>query len=303
MTEYCLCCGKPLKEGEKDYHASCKKIFSLILDNNFSLEKLIDQQINNRKTITGVQKKMSASFERRSKKKETIYKENFIIKFPSKDYPFITEMENLCMDMAELCHIHTVPHSLFGKDGQYYYLTKRMDRIQDRRIPMEDFCQLSQRLTEDKYKGSYESFNDLLDNYSSKPIADKVEVFYRILFCFIIGNNDMHLKNFSLIANDQGEYLLSPAYDLLNVMLINPLDREETALTVHGKKKNLHRKDFLELASKYSISDRIFSNLILKLKKDMPSCISLIRSSLLSDELKEKFILMIKERLSRLEGV
>ena len=301
MNKYCLCCGKPLKEGEIDYHPTCRKKFSVVLENNTLFEDLIDQQIDRRETIPGVQKKISASFRSKAKsRKITIVREDVIIKFPSDHFPYITEMENLCMNMADACHIQTAEHTLLrDKDNQYFYLTKRMDRDQERRIPMEDFCQLSMRLTEDKYHASYESFGELLDRYSAKPIADKTVLFYRLLFCFVTGNNDMHLKNFSLIS-DHGEYHLSPAYDLLNVMLINTKDPEEMALTVNGKKKNLHKKDFLLLAGKYGIVEKVYFSLVNRLKKDLSVTKELITTSLLSEELKEKFIQMMEERLARL---
>lgn len=299
MSEYCLCCGKPLKEGEKDYHDSCRKKFSAVLEGNLAFEDLIDSQLEKRETVPGVQKKISASF-LSGKRKKTLREEEIIIKFPSEEYPYICEMENLCMNMGEVCHIPTALHTLVkGKDNQYYYLTKRMDREKGRRIPMEDFCQLSMRLTEDKYKGPYESFNDLLEKYSSKPIVDKSEVFYRLLFSFAIGNNDMHLKNFSLIE-DQGEYHLSPAYDFLSVQLINSKDSEEMALTIHGKKKNLHKKDFLFLAEKYHISEKVYNNLVTRLKTYLPKTYELIETSLLSEDLKAKFLELIKERLGRI---
>lgn len=305
MTSYCLSCGKPLKENEKNYHQMClKKLISSIDEQDFDipkLDELIKEQIEKGNTVPGVQKKLSASFQDRlSVKKKTIsqHSSSFIIKFPSDEYPYITEMENLVMNMAEICHIKTVDHALYQtRDHQYIYLTKRIDKDGDRSYPMEDFCQLSGRLTEDKYKGSYESLGDILDKYSSNPKADKVELLYRILFCFITGNNDMHLKNFSLFSKDCKSYLLSPAYDLLNVSLINPNDQEEMALTLHGKKKNLRHKDFMELAIKYGVPEKVYANIVRNLLKYEARMKEAIDHSLISEELNEAFKKQLNQRL------
>lgn len=301
MNKYCLSCGKPLQEGEMDYHASCRKRLSPFLEEGAFSEEWIDERIEKKETVPGVQKKMSVSFFPLGRRKKTLYPEEAIIKFPSLDFPYLTEMENLSMNLADAYRIPTAEHALIRKDGQYFYLTKRMDRDAGKRIPMEDFCQLSKRLTEDKYKGSYESFGDLLDHDSSRPLMDKAELLYRLLFCFLIGNNDMHRKNFSLLYQE-GEYRLSPAYDLLNVMLIYPKDPEEMALTVNGKKKNLHKKDFLSLAESLHLPQKVYFSFVRRLKDGMPQAMELIQNSLLSEERKGSFLLMLQERIARLEG-
>ena len=309
MISYCLSCGKPLKDNEKNYHQAClKRLINAVDEQDFDipkLDELIKEQIEKGNTVPGVQKKLSATLQNScTSRKKTIsnHSMSYIIKFPSVELPYITEMENLVMNMAEVCRIKTVDHALYlTKDNQYIYLTKRIDKEDGKHYPMEDFCQLSQRLTEDKYKGSYESLGYILDKYSSQPIADKTELLYRILFCYITGNNDMHLKNFSLISKDNKNFKLSPAYDLLNVSLINPDDKEEMALTINGKKKNIGRKDFIRLIEKYKISEKVYNGLVKVLVSFQMKIEELIDHALISEELKVAFKEQINKRLQLLE--
>lgn len=309
MISYCLCCGKPLKDNEKNYHQAClKRLINAIDKQDFDipkLDELIKEQIEKGNTVPGVQKKLSATFRNNytsAKKTISNHSMSYIIKFPSVEFPYITEMENLVMNMAEVCRIKTVNHALYlTKDNQYIYLTKRIDKEDGKHYPMEDFCQLSQRLTEDKYKGSYESLGDILDKYSSQPIADKTELLNRILFCYITGNNDMHLKNFSLISKDNKNFKLSPAYDLLNISLINPKDKEEMALTINGKKKDIRRKDFIRLIEKYKISEKVYIGLVKALVSFQIEMEELIDHALISEEQKVAFKEQLNKRLQLLD--
>lgn len=299
---YCLCCQKELKEGEEHYHASCfRKLFSekRVYDGIASVQDLVESQIERNRTVPGVQEKLSLNLERKTSYRKTLHQKgmDYIVKFPSSSYPDMPEMENLVMNMADLCKIDTVLHGLYPIQGGYLYVTKRADRNGMRRLAMEDFCQLSYRLTQDKYKGSYESFQKIVSSYSSYPKKDLTELLYRILFCFLTGNNDMHLKNFSLMEISQG-YGLSPAYDLINASLLNPKDEEETALTINGKKKNLHYKDFLSLSKSYQIEENVFVRLIERLCSYQEGWLSLLDSSLISSDLKKRFKTMLKERIS-----
>lgn len=154
------------------------------------------------------------------------------------------EFEDLAMRMAEIAGIQTVPHALMKMNGKYVYITKRIDReIIGKSVSlyaMEDFCQLSNRLTIDKYKGSYENCGKIIKKYSTRLGVDISELFIRVVFSFIIGNSDMHLKNFSLKEIEPGsrEFCLSKAYDMLPVNIIMPEDNEQLALTLNGKKRN-----------------------------------------------------------------
>lgn len=110
--------------------------------------------------------------------------------------------------MAAIVGIKTVPHALIKMNDQYAYITKRVDRSIEgdsiQMYAMEDFCQLSNRLTQDKYKGSYESCSKIIKRYSIYPGYDLSELFLRVVFSFVIGNSDMHLKNFSMRETQPG---------------------------------------------------------------------------------------------------
>lgn len=131
--------------------------------------------------------------------------------------------------------------------GELVYITKRFYREKKQKIHVEDMCQLSELLTEQKYKSSYERIGKVLRKHVTNLGLDTIKYFRLVLFCFLTGNNDMHLKNFSLMHTDKG-ILLSPAYDLLNINLIFPSDKEDLALTLNGKKKRIKRLDFDKFA-------------------------------------------------------
>jgi serine/threonine-protein kinase HipA len=109
-----------------------------------------------------------------------------------------------------------------------------MDRVGVHKLAMEDMCQLTDRMTEEKYRGSLEAVGKKILQHCSHPGLDALRFFEVNLFSFLTGNSDMHLKNFSLIRSQDGEIRFSPAYDLLPTVLLLPEDTEESALTMHG---------------------------------------------------------------------
>lgn len=163
----------------------------------------------------------------------------YILKPQTDVYRALPELEDLTMHMAEAAKIAVVPHSLIRfADGELCYITRRIDRQKDgTKTAMEDMCQLSERLTEYKYKGSYEQIAKLIKKYSATPQLDLVNFWEVVVFSWIVGNSDMHLKNFSLYKTPTG-YSLTPAYDLLSTAIVMPEDKEELALTLNGKKQN-----------------------------------------------------------------
>ncbi len=109
----------------------------------------------------------------------------------------------------------------------------------------------------------------------------------------------MHLKNFSLYETADRIHL-TPAYDLLNAVIINPKDDEELALTLNGRKKKLQREDFVKSAATLGIEGVIVERLINKYIKLLPKFKSVIQNSFISDDLKEKYAELLGERLGRL---
>lgn len=297
----CLFCYKPLKEGEIDYHKACtRKIFEsttvpMLPYTRANIKELAREIVTASTTVTGVQAKLSLDISRGhagEPQRFTIVGlwGRFILKPQTDRFAHLPENEDLTMHMAEAAGIKTVPHSLIRfADGELCYLTRRVDRTKKgAKIAMEDMCQLSERLTEDKYKGSYERIAKLIRRYSSAPLLDVVNFWEVVLFSWLTGNADMHLKNFSLFrpAND---YMLTPAYDLLSTSLAMPEDDEELALTLNGKKKRIKRQDF-EIAMRDSgMEEKAISNLFLRFSKAIPKWHDLITESFLPLNLQQVY--------------
>ncbi len=308
----CLCCGKPLKiDNEYGWHKSCIKHFfgtetlpEIEFDND-TLNLLASETTNQGFTVPGVQKKLSLHLMSDGKKPRLTlvnFPTGYILKPQVEEFKALPESEQLIMSMAHKVGISTVPHALIKNKTGIAYITKRIDRIilKDNvsLLAMEDFCQLDLRLTEDKYRGSYERCAKIIEKYSSRTGIDITEFYLRIVFCFMVGNSDMHLKNFSLIETDEGsgEYILSPAYDLLPVNANIPSDKEELALTMNGKKTNIRKNDFLKFADACNISRVTAKKLIQNLVKLTPELLKMCDESLLPIDLKERLKKIILER-------
>ena len=206
------------------------------------------------------------------------------------------------MHLAEAAKISVVPHSLIRlADGELGYITKRIDRTKNgEKIDMEDMCQLTLHPTEYKYKGSHEQIAKTIAQYSSTPKLDLTNYMQLLLFCFVTGNNDMHLKNFSLYRPSE-KYQLSPAYDLLNAAVANPKDKEELALPLSGKKTKLRLDDFLKAANTMGLEENVVLRLIAGLQKVLPKWETLIQASFLSEEMKSAYLELVTSRLARLQ--
>ena len=311
----CLCCGKPIKDNNESsgWHKTCiKKFFTTAVIPEIEitdsvLEELAKESTNKGYTIPGVQKKLSLHLSKEVYPRLTVvnYPTGYILKPQVKEFRALPEAEHIVMSMADKAKIRTVPHALVKSKDSYAYITKRIDRVFSKDsnvklIAMEDFCQLDLRLTQDKYKGSYEWCGNIIKKYSSRSGLDMSELFYRLVFSFIVGNSDMHLKNFSLIESESGsgEYHLSPAYDLLPVNIIIPEDKEEFALPINGKKRNIHRKDFLIFAAGCGIAKLAAEKMIGQLIFMEPVFIDMCCNSLMPQDMKEAFIELVDKRVS-----
>ena len=272
-----------------------------------TLKRLASETSSRGFTVPGVQKKLSLHlFEADDTPRLTLvnYPTGYILKPQVKEYEALPESEHLVMSMAEMAGIITVPHGLIDGNMGRAYITKRIDRVFEKdsvnKLAMEDFCQLDLRLTDDKYRGSYERCAKLIKKYSSRIGIDMTEFYVRLVFSFIVGNSDMHLKNFSLIETDVAstEYVLSPAYDLLPVNANLPSDTEQFALSMNGKKTNIRKKDFLIFADSCDITRQAAEKIIKKLVSMEGKFITACEDSLLPDTLKERLIKIISERVA-----
>ena len=310
----CLYCYQPLSEKEVDFHASCsKKIFGsatapeLPYDES-QMKDLALQVIQSQMTVTGVQPKLSLNLTDGETKKEskrfTIVGlwGNYILKPPAERYHQMPEVEDLTMHLAEIAKINIVPHSLIRlKSGQLAYITKRIDRVDKQKLHMEDMCQLTERQTEHKYLASYEQVAKAILKYSTNPGLDLVNFSELVLFSFLTGNADMHLKNFSLIYDPTNGPVLSPAYDMLSTVLVNPKDDEDLALNLNGRKKKINRKDFESAFSTMKLNAKQQNNIFAKMENIKNKCIDFIQISFLSSNFKEKYIQLINERFDRIK--
>lgn len=307
----CLYCYKPLEEGQKDFHPHCaKKMFGIakapLLEYRYEeLDKLAEQVIRSQTSLTGVQPKLSLNLSKHDgSNRLTIVGlwGNYIFKPQTANYLQLPENEDLTMHLAEAVKINVVPHCLIRlADGSLGYITKRIDRtIKGEKIDMEDMCQLTLHPTEYKYKGSYEQIAKVIMKYSDMPRLDLANYMQLLLFCFITGNNDMHLKNFSLYRPFEG-YQLAPAYDLVNTSIANPDDTEELALPLSGRKTKLHLTNFLQAAATMGIEENVVRHLTDNMSKALPKWMQLINDSFLDETMKEKYRQTIETRLARLQ--
>jgi serine/threonine-protein kinase HipA len=309
----CLYCYQPLGENETDFHSVCSnKIFGQpdppkLPYTEKQMEELAAQVVKSQITIPGVQPKLSMNLSSAKGKhgpgRFTIVGlwGGYILKPPTVHYQQLPEIEDLTMHLASLAKIEVVPHTLIRlQSGNLAYITKRIDRTKKGKLHMEDMCQLTGRLTENKYHGSYEQVAGAIMKYSSYPGLDVVNFFEQVLFSFITGNADMHLKNFSLIKNPGKGYRLSPGYDMVSTALVNPADHEDLALTLNGKKKKINRQDFIDSFNTLGLDPKQQDNIFRKMASATTTWIDFIEIGFLDRQLKETMQNLIKERTARL---
>lgn len=313
----CLYCYQELNEAETEYHPKCSKsIYGIptppeLPYTETDMFALAEQIIRNQTTVTGVQPKLSLSIEALrdtfSPKKFAIVGlwGDYILKPQTQHYRHLPEIEDVTMHLAALAKIKTVNHSLIRlASGQLAYITKRVDRLKNQKLHMEDMCQLTERLTEHKYKGSYEQIAKIILKHATNPGFDTISFYEQVIFSFLTGNNDMHLKNFSLLKDQNQQYHLCPAYDLVASELVVEGDNEELALTLNGKKRKLKRKDFEIAMHAAGIEKRAMENIFRKFANVLPAWHTFIDLSFLPDDLKADYheILDVKQRQLEIFG-
>ncbi|MEI5985327.1 HipA domain-containing protein [Sphingobacterium sp. PU5-4] len=303
----CLYCYNPVEEG--DYHPNCSKRFFgttnfpvLDLDKE-KLNKLAQIAVSERLALTGVQPKISLSLHgEKGNKRLTVVGlwGDYILKPQSTDFPFMPEVEDLTMHLAKLFKIETAEHTLIKTtSGEFAYLTKRFDRQKQKKIHVEDLCQLSELLTEQKYNGSYERVGKVIKQFATNSGLDAIKYFRLVLFSFLTGNNDKHLKNFSLMHTEKG-ILLSPAYDLLNVNLIYPADKDDLALTLGGRKRKIKKTDFDQFALSLGLSELVRDNIYKDFSTQTDKVHDFIAKSFLTEEFKVGFLEIFKQKLEQI---
>jgi len=309
---HCLYCYRPLSGDQIDYHPRCSRAFfgqskppglpySLA-----TLHELAEEIVRRHTTVTGVQPKLLLDLQANDDGSRLTLVglwERYILKPPYARYPEMPENEDLTMHLAEVFGIRTVPHTLIRlQTGELGYLTRRIDRTDDgQKRAMEDFCQLAERLTADKYKGSMELVSRLIHQHSHQAALDLVTLYELTLFCFLTGSADMHLKNYSLWRTDEGIISLTPAYDLLATRLLVPDDLEELALTLNGKKSRFREADWTAFAQYLNLTDKQRSNVKNRFRSRLPAVFDWIDRSFLTDDSKQAYRTLINDRARRLD--
>ena len=311
----CLYCYQELEDGQVNYHPGCARKFfgsdtaPILPYTRDNMSELARQIIRTSASVTGVQAKMSLDVNRGGKNEPAKFTivglwGKYIFKPQSGKYPCLPELEDLTMKMAEVAHIRTARHTLIRQaDGEMGYLTLRMDRgRKGEKISMLDMCQLTNRLTEYKYYGTYQQLAETIKKYSSAPMLDVQRYWEVVLFSWITGNSDMHCKNFSLIDSGNGEYVLSPAYDLLAVLLADPADTEEMAMSfeVGGIKSGFNRDTFMTAFTQSGIPAAVADKMIERMKGYLPQWTDLIGQSFLSEKMKADYCLLLNKRIDLL---
>lgn len=313
MSRRCLYCYQPLAESDADFHAKCSRAFfgtvvPPVLDyDSKQMQELAQEIIIRSVAVTGVQPKLSLTIEKipgdTKNSRFTIVGlwGGYILKPPTKEFMHMPENEDLTMHLAQHFGITTAQHSLIRlSSGELAYITKRFDRIKDKKLAMEDMCQLTETLTENKYRSSMEKVGKHIAKFSTRPGLDAITFFEIALLSFLTGNADMHLKNFALLTTERNDILLSPAYDLLCTKLAMPADREEMALTINGRKRKLKKNDFDLLAKNLNIPEKAMQNSYAKFGAKLKGASEWIGISFLPVKMKKEYREIVKNNAARI---
>ena len=308
----CLYCYNEIASGE-DFHRECSLAFFGVEKPpkiEYSLKEMSElalQVVECSVSVPGVQPKLSMSLiaDNKTDSRLTVVGAlggNYIFKPPSEDYAEMPANEHLTMKIAELFGIDVVPHSLIKlASGELSYITKRIDRNEDgSKIHMIDMFQVVEAF--DKYRGSMERIGKAIHEYADNTLLDLLRFYELTVFSYLVGNNDMHLKNFSMIKTSYG-WALSPAYDLLNVAIVNPEDMEELALTIAGKKKKITRMLLFDFGIGLGLTKKQIEGVFKRFKGLEGDALALIRISFLSLEMQISFNDLLEQRYAVLNKV
>jgi len=259
-------------------------------------------QATGKMSISGVQIKASIRLSEDGKMFEIVSEGGtHILKPAPTEYPELPENENLVMNMAHELKMNVPPHGLFRMaDGKLCYIIKRFDRLPGgKKIHKEDMAQLLMLPADRKYSSSLEAIGNVISVHTSEPRLELYDYFQRIIFNFIVGNGDMHLKNWSLITPAGGGNRLAPCYDFVcSKMYID--GEEDFALPIGGRKNGLNLKDFMRFALRFEMDEKVAENAIGSILRLKPKFIEMIRDSFLSEERKAKLVKILEERIQQL---
>jgi serine/threonine-protein kinase HipA len=309
MTFRCPITYEPLLAGRSYSIIGLKQLdkrLTDLLDLPFSAEEQRQEALRRagKMSVQGLQLKLSGLVNAREQRFEFVHRGGrFLLKPPSRDYGELPENEDLTMRLAAKAGIEIPFHGMVrSKDGSLTYFIKRFDRVGRKgRVPVEDFAQLTGKSRETKYNSSMEQVSQVLE-MCTFPALERAKLFRRTIFSFLVGNEDMHLKNFSLISRDQKNEL-SPGYDFLNSTLaLAGAAKEELALPLRGKRSKLTRKDLLEYFPSYlKLPVKLVAECMSDFNKCLPLWRELIGISFLKEESKREYVRLLEDRAARLQ--
>lgn len=312
MKQHCPLTYKPLQAGNEIYSGEglrqldrrLRKLEIFPYSRKAQIQEA--QRLATKLSIQGVQPKISARLNIANGRFEIVEKGGtFIIKPQVENHPQLPENEDLTMHLAKACGIEIPWHGLIlCEDGSYSYVIRRFDRLaRGEKVHVEDFSQLIGASRDMKYDVSIERCADVLFEHCTYPTLEAIRLLQRLVFSFLVGNEDLHLKNLSLISKD-GKIALSPAYDLLNSSIVMPAAQEEMALALNGKKSGFARSDFIEhFAVKNEmlnrkIAEKTVNEIMTKLRQQEDR----IKDSFLSDDLKDQYLRLVRSRCDRIDS-
>ena len=282
------------------------KNLTLLKDLNYTKEEQLQEAAARavKLSIQGVQPKLSAKLDIKNSSFELVDKGGtFILKPQNFLFPQLPENEDLTMRLAANVGLNIPFHGMiYSKDDSLTYFIKRFDRFgRNKKISVEDFAQLSGKNRDTKYNSSMEKVVNVINDYCTFPIIEKVKLFKLTIFNFLIGNEDMHLKNFSVISKD-GKVELSPHYDLINTTIAIKNVKEEIALPINGKKNSLSKKLLIEYFGRdlLQLNQKISAQILDEISEAKTQCDKLIEISFLNDEMKRKYLSLLNERWQRI---
>lgn len=290
--------GRYSKTGLNKLNPALEDLRPLPLDRREQIREA--QKRMTKMSIAGVQPKLSAQLSVKDQTFTIVDKHgSYILKPELSDYEEVPQNEDLTMRMAGVCGIDVPFHGLiYAKDDSLLYFIRRFDRTgRTGKIHVEDLAQVAGLTRETKYDYSMEKVVTLIEDYCTFPMVEKMKLFRRVLFCWLTGNEDMHLKNFSLI-HLEGKIELSPAYDLLNTTIVLANPTEEMALPLQGKKSNFSYDMFFDYfgMERLGLNEKVMGNIEKELRQAFPEWERMVAISFLSDEKKEAYVRVLEQR-------
>jgi serine/threonine-protein kinase HipA len=297
----CLVCLEEL-DNPSDYHTRCLRgLFGVptlpAIDVELAKLHTLALAMVGKTSFSGVQRKISL---RLSGSRKTLQLEvgegRYILKPQSQAFPALPENEHVTMRLAQIHGIETAAFGLLRlRDGSLAYITERFDRpLAGSKLRQEDFCQLAEKPPKEKYAGSGELCARLVKRFASEPLIELVKLFERLVFAWWTGNGDRHLKNFSLLAGEDGLHRLSPAYDQISTRLV--ITDDDLALPIGGKRSALDRATWLDLARYCGIPERVAERVIDRYAQAASAAKVLIERSFLNEEMRQAFGALVEER-------